>query len=174
MKSDKEDHMPQTMNPQLANQTEAEALQEIRKIADFLDTKYTLPFGWKIGWDGILGLIPGIGDVTTTLISFYILYKAAILGCPLVVVLRMALNILIDNIIDTIPILGNIFDFMWKANSKNLALLEAYHLQPHQTRRSSQAVVALTLILTALAIIGVGVLTFYIARWMWGVFQTAW
>jgi len=165
--------MPQAIQTPYDLTQEKESLQEIRKMADFLDSKYQLPFGWRVGWDGILGLIPGVGDLATNLISFYILYKGAILGCPVSVVLRMGLNILIDNVIDTIPLLGNIFDFMWKANNKNLALIESYLQQPHQTRRSSQAVVTVTLILVAFVLIGVGVLTFYLARWMWGVFQTA-
>lgn len=167
--------MPQVMNTPLgiANENEAEALLEIKRISEFLDSKYQLPFGWKIGWDGILGLIPGVGDFATNLISFYILYKAAILGCPLSVVLRMAGNVLVDNIIDTIPVLGNIFDFMWKANNKNVVLLESYLQQPHQTVRSSQMVVLAALALIAAILIAVGLLTFYLARWMWGVFQTA-
>lgn len=153
---------------------ESEQLREVRKIADFLDSKFHLPFGWKIGWDGILGLIPGIGDLTTNLISFYILYQAAVIGCPLSVVLRMFLNVLIDNVLDTIPLLGNIFDFMWKANNKNLAIIESYLQQPHKTVRSSQAVVFATLVLLALLLVGLAVLTFMAARWLWGVFHAAW
>lgn len=165
--------MPQTMNTPYQIANEQETVRELRKISEFLDSKYQLPFGFRIGWDGLLGLIPGIGDLATNLASFYILYKAAILGCPVSVVLRMGLNVLVDNVIDTIPLIGNLFDFVWKANNKNLALLESYIQQPHRTTRASQAVVAVTLILIALALIAVGVLTFYLARWMWGVFQAA-
>ncbi len=153
---------------------EKESLAEVRKLANWLDSKFELPFGWRVGWDGILGLIPGIGDFTTSLLSFYIIYKAAILGCPFSVVLRMILNVLIDNVLDTVPIIGNIFDFVWKSNMKNLALLESYLQSPHRTTLVSRVVVLSALLFSALAIIGVGVLTFYMARWIWGAFQTAW
>ncbi|MEZ0390573.1 MAG: DUF4112 domain-containing protein [Pseudobdellovibrionaceae bacterium] len=168
--------MPQVMQDSrfLSVADEQEALRELRKISDFLDSKYHLPFGWKIGWDGLLGLIPGVGDLFTNLVSFYILYKAALLGCPLSVVLRMGLNLLIDNVVDTIPLIGNLFDFMWKANNKNVALLENYIRQPVHVTRASRTVVMATLVLMAAALILIGVLTFYLARWMWGVFQTAW
>lgn len=168
--------MPQAMSTPYHVVSEREIAKEageLKKISQWLDSKYQLPFGFRIGWDGILGLIPGFGDMATNIISFYILYKAALLGCPLSVISRMGLNLLVDNVLDTLPLIGNIFDFAWKANNKNLALLERFLQQPHQTTRSSQMIVMLTLFMIALALIAVGVLTFYLAGWLWGFFQTA-
>ncbi len=162
--------MVTTYNSSLA-ENEQDVRGEVRKISDYLDSKYTLPFGWKIGWDGILGLIPGVGDLLTNAFSFYIIYKAAIIGCPPAVILRMGINVLIDNVIDAIPLIGNIFDFMWKANTKNVALLERYLEQPRTVTRSSRIVVALTLLLVAAIFIGCIVLTFYIATWILGYFK---
>ena len=109
--------MPQVMNSPTLLENESESLNEIRKLADLMDSKYSF-LGWRIGWDGILGLIPGIGDFATNLVSFYILYKAALLGCPFSVLSRMGLNLLIDNVLDTLPLVGNLFDFAWRANLK--------------------------------------------------------
>ncbi len=164
--------MVTTYNSSLA-ENEQDVRGEVRKISEYLDSKYTLPFGWKIGWDGILGLIPGVGDLLTNAFSFYIIYKAAMIGCPPAVILRMGINVLIDNVIDAIPLIGNIFDFMWKANTKNVALLERYLEQPRTVTRSSRMVVALTLLLVAAIFIGCIVLTFYIATWILGYFK-AW
>lgn len=153
---------------------ESEARKELNRLAILLDSKFPLPFGWKIGWDGILGLIPGVGDLATNLVSFYIMYRAAMIGCPPSVVLRMGLNVLIDNVIDTLPLIGNIFDFMWKSNLKNVALMEAYLNQPHRTVVSSRAVVTATVMFIFMVMIGCLALTFWLARWLWGFFQPLW
>lgn len=154
-------------------ESESDVREEVRKIAEYLDSKYTLPFGWKIGWDGILGLIPGVGDLLTNAFSFYIIYKAAVIGCPPVVILRMGLNVLIDNVLDAVPLIGNIFDFMWKSNLKNVALMDRYLEKPHQVTRGSRAVVALALILVFAVFIGCIVMTFYLATWLLG-YMKAW
>ena len=146
-------------------------MQDIRRIAEYLDSKYKLPFGWKVGWDGILGLIPGVGDTVTNVLSFYIVIRAAQLGCPPSVILRMGINILIDNLIDVVPLLGNFFDFFWKSNTKNIQLLENYVAHPRKVTAASRIVVFLTLAL----ILGLMVLTFFvafkIAAWIWDQFQ---
>ena len=105
----------------------------LRRLAEFLDSRYELPGGWRVGWDGIIGLIPGAGDLATSALSFYILARAAALGAPASVLGRMALNIFIDNLFDVIPIVGNLFDFVWKSNQKNVRLLERYLSDPHRT-----------------------------------------
>ncbi|MGZ5278842.1 MAG: DUF4112 domain-containing protein [Pseudobdellovibrionaceae bacterium] len=153
---------------------ETETRKELKRLAGILDSHFQLPWGWRIGWDGIIGLIPGIGDAATNLVSFYILYRGAMIGCPPSVVLRMALNVLIDNLIDTIPIIGNIFDFMYKSNTKNVALMEAYLNQPHRTLTTSRAVVAGTVLFIFAVMMGCMFLTFLLARWLWGVFQPLW
>lgn len=153
---------------------EKDTLTEVQTLADFLDASIRLPFGWRIGWDGIIGLIPGLGDFATNLLSFYIVFKAALLGCPLSIVTRMGLNILIDNLLDAIPILGNFLDFAWKSNCKNVALLNQYLQNPHRTTRVSRAVVLSVILMMALVVCGVVILTFIFARALWGLFQNAW
>lgn len=121
-------------------------INDIRYIADLLDTKFKLPNGWRFGWDGILGLIPGLGNVITDVLSFYILFRAAIIGCSPAVLIHMALNVLIDNLVDKIPILGLILDFVWKANTKNIMLLESHLTSPESTKQSSKITVILSLL----------------------------
>jgi uncharacterized membrane protein len=163
------------LTPQaIRSMDETETRKELRRLAIFLDSQFELPFGWRIGWDGIIGLLPVVGDTITNILSFYILYKGAMIGCPPSVVLRMGLNVLIDNLVDTVPIFGNIFDFMWKSNLKNVDLLESYLSQPHKTVVTSRAVVIGTILFVIAVMIVCLFLTFILARWLWGLFQPLW
>src|SRR5678815_1063169 len=78
---------------------------------------------YRVGLDGLLGLIPGVGDAAGALLSAYILYEAIRLGASSTVLLRMIANIGIDTVGGAIPIVGDIFDMAWKANKKNACLL---------------------------------------------------
>ncbi|RZA04336.1 MAG: DUF4112 domain-containing protein [Proteobacteria bacterium] len=131
--------------------------QHLRWLAEMLDSKFRLPGGIRVGWDGILGFIPGLGDVATSGISLYILFQAAMMGAPPAILGRMALNILIDNVLDFIPVIGNLFDFFWKSNLKNIALLDRYLADPARTARRSRWAIALTV--AAVAIFAVALIT---------------
>ncbi len=86
-------------------------------LAWFLDNSIPLPFlGYRIGADGIIGLIPGLGDTVGSLLSSYIVLEAARLGTPKSVLLRMVINIVIESIIGLVPFVGDLFDLAWKAN----------------------------------------------------------
>lgn len=141
--------------------------QDLKKIAEFLDSKFRLPGGFRIGWDGILGFIPGIGDLITNILSIYIIVRAAVLGCSPSVILRMGLNVLIDNLVDVIPVFGNFFDLFWKSNLKNLSLIERHQLNPVATTRSSKLVVTLAVIAVIATLLGSVVLIALAAIWVW-------
>lgn len=126
--------------------TKNQELQKLQRLSDFLDRKYRGPFGFRFGWDALLGLIPGVGDIVTTLMSFFILSKAASLGCPPSVLFRMGANILWENFIDMIPFLGNIYDFFWKANTKNIDILTNYLQHPHSVQIKSRWFVVILLV----------------------------
>lgn len=79
---------------------------------------------FKFGIDPILGLVPGLGDILPSILSFYIVFVALLHKIPPVKIVRMIFNILIDFVIGSIPILGDIVDFVLKPNIKNLAILE--------------------------------------------------
>lgn len=146
-------------------QTAQEQREQVRKLAELLDSRFQLPFGWKIGWDGIIGFIPGLGDLVTNALSFYVVYQAAMLGCPPSVLLRMGGNILVDNVIDSLPLVGPVFDFVWKSNNRNLALMETYLADPHRTAVHSRWVVAVTLVLITAFIVGFAILTWKFVVW---------
>ena len=102
-------------------------LKRIRLLSRLLDEQFRIPgTTYRVGLDGLLGLIPGVGDAAGALLSAYIVYKAIRLGAPSTVLLRMIANIGIDTIGGAIPVVGDVFDMAWKTNKKNTALLHAY------------------------------------------------
>lgn len=152
------------------NEQQSRRLKSLDALADLLDTKFRGPFGWRFGLDGILGLIPGVGDLVTNVLAAYIILKATWHGYPGSVILRMFLNFLFDNLLDAIPFLGNILDFFFKANTRNLSLMRAYELDPDKVRQRSfvwvvAVMVALVFIMGAL-IVGSFVLAIKIVQWL--------
>jgi hypothetical protein len=102
-------------------------LNRVRILSFLLDEYFRIPgTKYRIGLDGLLGLLPGIGDTVGMLLSAYILFEATRLGVPRATRLRMAANITLDTLVGVIPLLGDVFDVAWKANKKNVALLNAY------------------------------------------------
>lgn len=99
-------------------------LAKLRRVASFMDTAYVIPLvGVKIGWDGILGFIPGLGTLTTVLVHCYVFSEAIKLKAGLGLHLRMATNTLVDAVIGLVPVLGDILDVFWRCHSKNVDLL---------------------------------------------------
>lgn len=108
--------------------------RDVQRVAGWMDQAFTVPgTRFRVGWDGILGLVPGAGDLLTTLPAVWIVMRAVNLGVPKVVAARMVLNILIDNLIGAVPLVGDLFDFAWKANRRNVDLLDRYLQDPNTT-----------------------------------------
>lgn len=114
----------------------------LRALAWWLDNSIRLPGGFRIGADAILGLVPFLGDVLGMLLSGYIMLQAVRLRAPSSVLAHMALNIALEVLIGVVPLAGDLFDAAWKANLRNLGLLERYLDQPAITRSHSQRLFA--------------------------------
>lgn len=121
---------------------EKKPTQRHQQLAELLDSKFRIP-GTEIrfGIDPIIGLVPGLGDWLGGLISLYFLVQAAVLQARIPVLLRMLLNILLDLVIGSIPLLGEVFDVGWKANLRNAELLQDLKRNPDDTTRQSKFVV---------------------------------
>ena len=98
-------------------------LQRARQLAELLDSKFSIG-GIRFGMDSIVGLIPGVGDIATLLAGLYPVYVAQKHGVGIPTRVRMLGNLLIDAGVGAIPLLGDIFDVGFKANTKNLRILE--------------------------------------------------
>lgn len=112
-------------------------IKDLKVISNWLDSKFTGPFGIKFGFDALIGLIPGIGDLLTTFISSYVVIRAAGMNVPKIILAKMGLNILIDQIIGTIPLIGDIFDFAWKSNEMNYQLILTYSQDHNKVLRGA-------------------------------------
>lgn len=107
---------------------------DIDRLARLLDTQFRLPgTGFRFGLDGIIGLIPGVGDALSGGLGLYIIHRARQEGASFGLVARMIWNLLVDTIIGAIPLVGDLFDFAHKANAKNARMLQD-HLDKHEAR----------------------------------------
>ena len=110
----------------------------VRALARLLDSALKIPgTGVTIGLDSIIGLVPGIGDLAGGVMSGYIVLASARLGAPPAVVMRMILNLVIDTLVGSVPLVGDLFDVGYRANLRNAALLDDHLADPKRTRRSS-------------------------------------
>ena len=107
--------------------------ERLRKLEVLLDEAFVIP-GTKIrfGLDGIIGLVPGLGDVIAGVLSLLIPLAAWVRGVPYITVVRMLINVAIGLLVGTIPILGDAFDIFWKANRRNYRLLTRSIAEPHR------------------------------------------
>lgn len=140
----------------------------VRQIRKWMDELFTIPgTKIKVGLDPILGLIPGVGDLSTAAVSGYLLTAANRLGVPTIVMVRMLFNVAIDAILGLIPFVGDAFDVAHKANAKNAALVEQAIVNRENTARSSwlrlTAVFAVFLLIVFGGIVG----TVFLVKWLW-------
>lgn len=106
----------------------AAAKARVEWLSQFLDAKYKIPgLGYRFGWDSILGLIPGVGDAASGLMSAYLIWEARRAGAGFGLVLRMIYNVLVDMILGSVPLFGDLFDFAFKANLRNAELLKEHY-----------------------------------------------
>lgn len=147
-------------------------LARLRTITRVMDEAIGLPgTRFRIGLDGLLGLIPGVGDALSAGIAGYAIIAAARLGAPRSVLARMAGNVVLDTLAGAIPLLGDIFDFGFKANRRNLRTLESFLAEPQRTRRSSRALVIGTGAALVAVLVVVVALAILLARAVVGAFS---
>src|SRR3954466_10909746 len=143
------------------------ALDALRRWAVLLDSAFRVPgTGIRFGLDAIIGLVPGIGDLSTPAFAALLLLQAVRMRLPVVVQARMVLNATIDMLIGLVPILGDLADVGWKANLRNLALLER-HARPGvpPSRGDYLFVVICVAVLAVVAITPIVLLLWILSRW---------
>ena len=138
-------------------------LKALKHASRLLDSAFVLP-GTKIrfGLDPLLGLVPGFGDLASPLFAMALLWQSRDLGIPRVVQLRMIFNVAIDALVGLLPIAGDLFDFAWKANDRNFALLERH---AYEQRRPSTGDWLFVIGLMALLLV-IAAIPFLLAGWL--------
>lgn len=143
--------------------------EQARALARILDNAFEVPgTGFRIGLDPIIGLIPGVGDLLGSGLSAYILWLGARAGAPVPVLARMFLNVALEMLVGTIPLVGDLFDAGWKANQRNVDLLEEYLEMPRRTTTASRVFVGFSILLIAAMVAGTIWLGAQLLQWIFG------
>ena len=145
-----------------------EVRRRLGRLAWLLDNSIPVPgTRFRVGIDAILGLMPGLGDVLGVLLSSYIVSEAARLGVPRSVLVRMSFNVAVEGFAGMVPFVGDVFDAAWKANQRNIALLESYFAHPHRAARSSRVFVSALLLGLFVLVVLAGTVTVLLVRLVW-------
>lgn len=148
-------------------------LDRLRSLQWLFDQAFPIPgTRWRFGIDALFGLVPGLGDIAGALVAVYALRVARNLGAPPVIQLHMLTNIALDALVGMIPVLGDIFDFAFRAQTRNLALLDAWLGSPARaTRRSRRGLIlmplAIVLVFATLTALGIWML-YLLIHWLTG------
>lgn len=119
--------------------TRTDDIQDIRRLVSMMDESFRVPIlGKRFGWDAVLGLVPFVGDAVGAMVASYVVYRAWRIGVPNATLAKMAGNVLVDFLVGDIPLIGDLFDFVFKANRRNLDLLER-HLEEQRRRQPTTA-----------------------------------
>ena len=159
-----------SIKPQNSDHERIIIVRRMRSLSTLLDNAIRVP-GTSIGLgiDPILGLIPGGGDILGGVLSIYIVFEAFKLGLPRETLITMVSNIALETITGTVPVFGDIFDVAWKANVKNVELLEDYVNSPEVGEKADPWFIilllgGLLLLIILISIIGIAVLAFIFQR----------
>lgn len=156
----------QSISSSTLHETQRLKLARLRTVSDLWDRAFGIPgTKWRVGLESLVGLLPVGGDVVGLGISIYILWQVVQFNLPKTILLRMVFNIAIDALVGAVPVLGDLFDMGWKANTKNVSLLEAHLREPIQSRSADQRFLwllfgGLLMALMALTVMAVAVVVF--------------
>ena len=151
------------------------ALEQLRVITKVFDQAFAVPgTKWRFGLDALFGLVPGLGDIAGGIVAVYALRVARNLNAPPVIQLHMLSNIALDALIGMVPVLGDLFDFAFKAQTRNLALLDAFVATPHKAERRSRRglllmPIAIIVVFATLTALGVWMLVI-LFQWLGSLF----
>jgi hypothetical protein len=143
------------------------ALQRVRTLSRLLDNAIPIPgTRFRLGLDPVLGLLPGAGDFVGAALSVYMVIEAARFGLPRKTLVQMVTNLVLDSVGGSVPVLGDLFDATWKANSRNLALLEAHVATPEPVKAADRRFVIFIVLALLLLLVGIGVVATLLISWV--------
>ena len=144
------------------------SLKRLRQISHLLDNAIPIPgTKYRFGLDPILGLLPGGGDMAGGLMSVYIVFEAMRMGVPSETIGRMGTNIVLDLLTGTVPVVGDLFDVAFKANSLNVALLEKHVAAPEPSKASDKIFAAVVIVALIALVIGMAALSVWLITSLW-------
>jgi cobalamin synthase len=145
-----------------------ETRERLNRLAWLLDSSIPLPgTRFTIGLEALIGLVPVVGDLIGVALSSYILHEARTLGVSRAVLLRMALNVAVEGIVGLVPFAGDVFDAAFKANQRNVRLLNEWVERPDKSERASRAFVAWVIGGLIALFVAIAALTVGLIRLIW-------
>ena len=145
----------QNSSANIPNNSHVASLRRLRRISHLLDNAIPIPgTKYRIGLDPILGLIPGGGDLVGSIFAGYVVFKSAQMGVPQETLVKMATNIVFDTVAGTVPVAGDLLDVAWKANVKNIELLDAHLGSPEPAGKKADWLFVAALLLGLTLIVG--------------------
>lgn len=160
----------QNSSPNTPSPSHIASLRRLRRISHLLDNAIPIPgTKYRIGLDPILGLIPGGGDLISSIFAGYVVFKSAQMGVPQETLVKMATNIVFDTVAGTVPVAGDLLDVAWKANVKNIELLDAHLGSPEPAKKANWLFVAALLLGLMLIVGGVIFLSVMLFGWLFQV-----
>ncbi|MBK0404100.1 DUF4112 domain-containing protein [Adhaeribacter sp. BT258] len=158
----------------MAVNDDAKKLRWVESVARLMDSQFRLPgTNFRFGLDPILGLVPFLGDVSSFAVSGTLVLTMARHGASRHLIIRMVVNIILDMVIGSIPILGALFDFGYKANERNVRLLKAhYHEGKYQGSGTGFLTVIIIIMVLAFALVMYGLAK--LIGWLYGYVQDLW
>jgi hypothetical protein len=152
----------------IAGDSPEAAVRRLERMSHYLDTAFRVPgTEYRFGLDPLLGLVPVAGDTVGAVLEAYIVAEAAALGAPRETLLRMLFNVLVDTTLGSLPVVGDLFDATWKANARNVRLLEARTSDPSGATADRRFLVAAGTLLVAVTM-AVSVATTALLWWLLG------
>ena len=145
--------------------------QSLDQLSRWMDGLFRIPgVGWRFGLDALVGLVPGVGDTLTSLFSFYILAAGVRYRVPKITLLRMGLNIGVDYVLGSLPLVGDLFDAWWKSNQMNVQLIRERGTvsaeEAHQGRISDWLFVGVIILILVALLLGSLTVAFFILRFI--------
>ena len=161
---------PELIDKRFERPDESPGLAKVKILAQLMDSAVEIPgLRIRVGLDALLGLLPGAGDMVSSLVSLYIVQVAHRSGVSRLTLARMTFNILCDWIVGSIPLAGDIFDIFWKANQRNVKLLLEHERASAGARRSKTAdwlFLSLLIAILVTVLVGSVLITLFLLSWL--------
>jgi hypothetical protein len=155
-------------------QDEKEVIAHLEVLAKLMDSQFKIPgTNIRFGLDSLIGLVPGIGDFSTFLVSGYMVAVLAQNGASGFVLARMVLNIVLDAFLGSIPLLGDVFDVAFRANQRNIALAREHYMEGRHSGSAWKLIVPL-LVVALLLVAAIAWAGYEVVAWLFHQAQHAW
>ena len=162
-------HIPEVIEP---DEKLPQDLVALRKFAWLMDEAFVIPgTKFRVGLDAVVGLVPGIGDVVGGVMSSWIIIGALRHRVPAKIIFRMVMNVVVDLLFGAVPVAGDVFDFLFEENMRNMRLLERHRDRRRPPRSAAAIALVATLIVGFIILVALLLVASVVALVVWLISQ---